>query len=434
MAPEREQRPQERKNSELPQNPPALAEVNLMKHPFFLLSKKDGKRLLKKALQEGPQIGCCLVEADGRIRVWEVHPNVKWGYPGPLDKKVFTAVQKLATERGWPPPNPFPLGSLRGLCRLVGKSGSGRDIAELKASLERIGVTAIRTDAFYLKEEGRYWKEEEGGGTFTLWSVFWRGEELPDGRRAEGVYLWFHPPFYWSLLAYYVKPVDFDYYMGLPPLAQRIYELVGLKFFGRRDSPYVRFEYEEYCRLLPITPQRHLSLARRVLDRAHRVLEGTGFLAEVRWEGPREGPWSLLYFPGPRAEEEVARAQERLRRFQELTQSREETLGREAEIQALVETILSVTEDPHSEGFYRKLARRAQAEPRLQDLVFRCLSEVKAEWHEGLIRASKGAAFTDKLKRYCKECGIDLPLGSGTGTSSTSKGKSKPKPKPRPKS
>jgi len=71
----RDLRPQERKSPELLRNPPALAEVNLIKHPFFLLSKKEGKRLLKKALQEGPQVGCLVVEADGRVRVWRSTPT-----------------------------------------------------------------------------------------------------------------------------------------------------------------------------------------------------------------------------------------------------------------------------------------------------------------------------------------------------------------------
>jgi hypothetical protein len=69
-----------------------------------------------------------------------------------------------------------------------------------------------------------------------------------------------------------------------------------------------------------------------------------------------------------------------------------------------------VTGDEHSRPFYAKLAQLAIANPRLWDLIYRTLGEVKEEAHEGLIRTTKGAVFTDKLKRYCKERGIDLGL------------------------
>jgi len=74
--------------------------------------------------------------------------------------------------------------------------------------------------------------------------------------------------------------------------------------------------------------------------------------------------------------------------------------------------MLELLGDERSRPFYLKLARRAVDHPRLLDLVYRCLSEVKEEWREGLIRTSKGAVFVDKLKRYCKERGIDLGLKS----------------------
>jgi hypothetical protein len=36
------------------------------------------------------------------------------------------------------------------------------------------------------------------------------------------------------------------------------------------------------------------------------------------------------------------------------------------------------------------------------------LSEVKDDFRRGRVRKSKGAAFTDRLKRYCEERGILL--------------------------
>ena len=78
-----------------------------------------------------------------------------------------------------------------------------------------------------------------------------------------------------------------------------------------------------------------------------------------------------------------------------------------------MEEIVTVTADQHSRAFYYKIARLALETPRLRDLIYRCLSEVKEEAHAGMIRTNKGAVFTDKLKRNCAEHGIDLGLGAG---------------------
>jgi hypothetical protein len=119
-----------------------------------------------------------------------------------------------------------------------------------------------------------------------------------------------------------------------------------------------------------------------------------------------ESPWLLVYYPGPRALEEIQRLGREARPGELLDPEAQAA----AEVEMLKTDLLSVLGDVHSQAFYGKLAWRAQEEPRLKELIYRCLSEVKEEAHEGLIRTTKGAVFTDKLKRYCRERGIELGL------------------------
>lgn len=130
-----------------------------------------------------------------------------------------------------------------------------------RISIRIAGAEIYTQNTFYIRSKRRYWEEEEGGvgGYFHLWDVYWKGDRLPDGRVAESIYLWLNEPFLLSLNAFYLKPLDYEYYRGLKsPIAQRLYELLGLKFYGLRDSRYVRYRYRRLCQLLPLAPQGHL--------------------------------------------------------------------------------------------------------------------------------------------------------------------------------
>jgi hypothetical protein len=84
---------------------------------------------------------------------------------------------------------------------------------------------------------------------------------MPNGKAADSLYLELNAPFLSSLASFYVKPIDFEYYESLGnPVTQRLYELLGVKFYGLQDSPYVKLAYTKLCRLLPLSPQRLTSV------------------------------------------------------------------------------------------------------------------------------------------------------------------------------
>lgn len=69
----------------------------------------------------------------------------------------------------------------------------------------------------------------------------------------------------------------------------------------------------------------------------------------------------------------------------------------------LVEDILKVCEDNKSIDFYRKVARLMP-----EDTIYRALSEVKETRDLGKIKNSKGALFTNLIKKYALEQGIEI--------------------------
>ncbi|MEM3433536.1 MAG: hypothetical protein QXP27_05125, partial [Candidatus Methanomethyliaceae archaeon] len=84
----------------------------------------------------------------------------------------------------------------------------------------------------------------------------------------------------------------------------------------------------------------------------------------------------------------------------------------EAWIRGFASFLAEELEDPGSYAFYEKLARLALRDGALEDLIYQVLSEVKDDFRRGRVKKTKGAAFTDRLKRACEAHSISLPLGS----------------------
>jgi hypothetical protein len=73
------------------------------------------------------------------------------------------------------------------------------------------------------------------------------------------------------------------------------------------------------------------------------------------------------------------------------------------EIDILVEDILEVCQDGQSENFYKKVARLMDSET-----IRRALAEVREVRDLGEIKKSKGALFTNLIKKYAQEERIEL--------------------------
>jgi len=404
------------------QEGPALSEINLLRFPLTLLFRPNTQSA--KELVEQMSIRYVALEEPGSERVWEVNPHQRYGVLTAVDKKVIVTVQKLVTEDGFPPQMLYRLGSLKRLCRTMQLGVTGPNIERIRDSLIRISATNIYTELFYLKDDDEYWggavnrKQGTGqaGGSFALWNVFWRNDPLPTGEKADCIYLQFNAPFILSLQAFYVKPIDYNFWLSLSPLAQRIYELSGLKFYGQKNSPYITYEYPQLCSLMPIKAQQYLSDAKRILKRAHRQLEDADWFDNVEWVVPdkqrsfnSDRPWVLRYYPGPRAKAEVAQAKERLHKFQQ-KQLRENSVDDWHYVRGWTLQLGEILEDStgRNTGFYTKIAKLVVSGKIDDSLVWEAAHTAKVEDHEGNISENRSAFFTDYLKRRLNERNKDL--------------------------
>jgi hypothetical protein len=374
------------------------AEVNILLLPVFFLARKGQKGIIEYRTKIAREEG----ETD---LIWRVYPG-SLGPLGPFEKDVFRAMEYLIMRRPFPIENPIPF-SIYDLRKAMGLSDSGKIYSDIKTALLKIAqVTVHSKHAFYSKKR-RAWVED----VFHLYErIVFDGEQLPDGSIAETNFLWLGSWYLESLNAFYLRPFDYRFYRSLEsPVAKRLYEILGVKFQRAKEKgeEFVRYHYSDLCQLLPLTRQVFLSKAQEKLAPGHKELEAAHFLAGVEWLPLREEDWIVRYWPGPRAFREIEEVRHRTEWAPSwIVDEAYERAETEAYIRGFASYLAEELEDPGSYAFYERLARLARRNAALEDLIYRVLSEVKDDFRRGRVRKSKGAAFTDRLKRACLERGL----------------------------
>jgi hypothetical protein len=276
------------------------SEVNFLVLPFFSLSRRDATRRSKTEYHTMVKRGDATFDV-----YWGVHGHPRYGYPRPFDSQVHKAIEQIISHLQPPIENPVSLGSLYHISTLMGLRDSGRVYQDIKAAIQRTVTTVVESKGtFYLKGTKR-WLED----TFHLYErAVFAGEVLPSGEIADTNYLFLSSWYLENINSRYVKPLDYTYYRSLRSrVAARLYELLGVKFYGMGGHPYIRYRYSTLCQLLPLVRQRKASNAKQNLQRAHQELTHTAFLSKVEWS-PLPGEtrdWYVTYWPGPRAREEL---------------------------------------------------------------------------------------------------------------------------------
>jgi len=276
-------------------------EVNLLVYPFFALNNRDVRTRRQTEFRTRVKRGNEIIEIS-----WIVSGDTRYGYPGPFDKEVHRALEQIIQEMPLPIKNPIVI-STHEIWKRLGKKGKGGwQYRRIRESLKRIAAATITAEGTFYRKSKQTWS----GGVFHLYDVYYKGSKLPDGSIAERNYLFLNELYLESINARYVKPIDFQYYRSLRnALAQRLYEILGVKFYGLRGAPYIRYRYSTLCQLIPLQPQEYLSKAKQIFAPAHKKLVTTGFIEEPWWEEiPKDKKdWMIYYRPGPRALEEIAR-------------------------------------------------------------------------------------------------------------------------------
>ena len=383
------------------------SEVNLLVFPFFALTTKGLRRRLETEFR-------AVAERDGeRVEIlWNVSANPKYGYPGLFDRQVHRAIEQIISEilrEKGQVENPIPLGSFYGLCQRMGKTASkdgtysGRVYRSIKRALERITTTSIKSEGTFYHKGEQHWVSE----VFHLYdAVVFQGKRLRDGEIADTNYLYLSDLYLQSLNSFYVKPLDYHYQQSLrSPIASRLYEILGVKFYGVRNhrQAEVCFRYSTLAQLLPVEQHQYLSDARKQLNPGHQELVATGFLASYEWREARDdGDWLIFYRPGERARDEIRQAQAEHR----LTNGAQEALPHideefEAEpakqTTAAAELVLE-EDEAEDEALVAELVQLKVSESTARELVKRSDASAVREWIEAIdySRAQDKAAFLVK--------------------------------------
>jgi hypothetical protein len=246
--------------------------------------------------------------AEGDFLRWKVSHNSEYGQPGPLAYKLDTLIVNRRIEAaGRPIPRIIRLGSLKDICRELGLVESGANTNKVKRALHQNAGAYITAKIRYKSAAGAARRIEVGD---TRYAVVFTGETLPDGRTADAVYLVLHD-FYREILDHALtRPLDYDYLKGLPPAAQRLYEVMSYALFAalKNNRPRARLAYSEFCRLAPLTRHFEWERVRVQMAQIHAPHRKSGYLAGVEFEATADhegrADWTMVYEPGPKAKAE----------------------------------------------------------------------------------------------------------------------------------
>jgi hypothetical protein len=244
---------------------------------------------------------------DVERRSWRVSPNAEYGLPGPSAYLAFRALEKLVLShtvgRGAPLENPQSF-DLQDIFRELGLSKHSVNHDQIRLDLKRIkGATYVNKGMIRKRlagkpgeRRGRALRAEREEVVSLIERLVFRNEELPNGTVATQNQVWFGSFYLESVNSGYVKPFDWDLWKSFErPASRRVFELLDLRLGGTPDAEVIDFDYEKLAALIPLTPQKHLSKAQGVLNRALDELRGP-VLENYAWR-EIDGAWILHLSP-----------------------------------------------------------------------------------------------------------------------------------------
>jgi hypothetical protein len=268
-----------------------------------ILSQYPLHRLAKKANLD---IRVTKTNARGRIvSTWEVSPSRKYGEPGPLAYKLDTLLVNRAIDEARPHiPEVIRLGSLRDIC---GALGLAADTNLVKKALLQNASAFITAKLSYQGSDGAEKTFEFGA---TRYEVVFVGQKLPNGQRADAVFIILHRTFRDFLEHAKIRPLDYEYLKALPPAAQRLYELISFQIFAalKNGNTRARYLYSDFCKYAPLTRYEEWDKVKKQLYKVHKPHKESSYVSKIEFEEiiDEKGilDWVMWYTPGQKARSE----------------------------------------------------------------------------------------------------------------------------------
>jgi hypothetical protein len=241
---------------------------------------------------------------DGELKTkWKVSYNNEYGQPGALAYKVDTlAINRKFDEIGRPLPALIKLDSLRAIAKELGSNP-----IEIKKAFRQNARTFITAKITYKRKDGAEITRE---ADFTRYSLIFTGEVLPNGRKADAVYLLLNEIYREILNTAQTRPLDYDYLRELSPGAQRFYELLSFQIFGAlaNERPRAKLHYSYYCTRAPQTRYFDYDHVKKQMYKLHVPHKKSGYISAIEFrettDSEGRADWEMLYTPGRKAKAE----------------------------------------------------------------------------------------------------------------------------------
>lgn len=247
---------------------------------------------------------------DGEVEFhWEVTYNEKYGEAKQLAYQIDTLIiaKRLYDmfESSQPIPHIIPIGSLYQICQELGMNPqSGKNKNNVKRALGQNAGAFIDAKVTYKDRGG---EERRLNAQFSRYAVVHRDQKLPDGRRADQVYIVLQPLYHEVLNNARWRPLNFSYLKDLPPGAQRCYEIISTRIFAaiKYGHPSAEMSYSDYCAFSAQTRQSSYKPFRAQMDHVHKPHLISGYLDKVEYKQTVDADgaidWIIIYFPGIKA-------------------------------------------------------------------------------------------------------------------------------------
>jgi hypothetical protein len=370
----------------------SLVEVNVQRLPFAILtSKKSGSKtpiVVEEAFHRGGEV---------ETRTWRASPNTEYGLPGPSAYLVFRALERLVLGRtlgrGAPLENPQTF-EFQDISRLLGMAQHSDNRDQIRLDLKRIKGTTFINRGMLRKRlagkpgarRGRALRSDREEVVSLIERLLFRNEELVDGSVATQNQVWFGSFYLDSVNSGYVKPFDWDLWQSFKrPAARRLFEILDLRMNATPEAEILDFDYDKLAALIPLTPQKFLSLARAVVDPLLGELRGP-VLESYTWR-EIDGAWMLHLSPSPSY---------RRRRADQAS----------PDLDLRAHELALKLGDLSNLPYYKRVAGKVD-----RQWIDIALSETKQAEQAGQVR-NRGAYFTKVLREILTRRGLPVPYGA----------------------
>jgi len=238
---------------------------------------------------------------------WEVSAG-RWGMPGPLAYKIESLYINHQIDRNRPElPKVVKLGSMREILRELGMAENGTNISAVKRALRQNASAFIQAVIPY-RDNGNVGSFEIEG---TRYVIVFQNQVLPDGQKADAIYIVFHDVYLQLLRSAPVRPISSTYLKHLSdsPFSLRLYELLRFQFYSalQQRRPYAVLRYSEYCAQAPLPRKTDRKLIQPQMWRIHNPHLMSRYIKRIEYEPIEDSDlpdFNIKYYPGILARQE----------------------------------------------------------------------------------------------------------------------------------